>query len=84
MNREKYWRCTGYKFEGAEEEFIKTCPRCLNNFLPRADEEGYFLDWYCTIDFKLCDNNCKNHQKPRKLNPDIAEFFYATCERYKR
>ena len=80
----EYYLTTGAKFEGTEEEFETTKPFCLGKACPMTDEDGYFSKWYCTIDWEFCDHQCQNHKKPRKLNPDIAEFFQATCERYRQ
>lgn len=80
---EAYFRRTGNKFTGTEEEFEAKAPHCLGRSCPIADEEGFFSQWYCIVDWKICDKQCKNHKKPRKLNPDIAEFFEKTNERLK-
>jgi hypothetical protein len=51
--------------------------------MPFADEEGRYDSWLCMKDCRECDLRCTEHHKPRKLDPDWAEFFNATCERYK-
>lgn len=71
-----------YYFMGTDEEFREKHPIC-NNCMPFADEEGRYDSWLCCKDYRECDLRCAEHHKPRKLNPDIAEFFNATCERYK-
>jgi hypothetical protein len=80
---EAFFKSTGYKFEGTEEEFEAIAPHCLGKSCPIADEEGFFNKWYCIVDWKICDKQCINHKKPRKLDPDWAVFFNTTCERYK-
>lgn len=81
MVREYFLR-TGAKFEGTEEEFESNAPHCFGRSCPITDEEGFFSQWYCIIDWKICDKQCRKHRKP--VNPDIAEFFNATCERYRK
>lgn len=81
MTRE-YFLATGAKFEGTEDEFQTQRPFCLGKACPITDEDGFFSKWYCTVDWNICDKQCKNHKPP--LNPDIAEFFNATCERYRK
>jgi hypothetical protein len=76
-----YFLKTGYIFEGTEEEFKEKLPSCSDKSLPMTDEEGCFCKWYCMIDWAFCDKQCNKHRP--KLNEDIAEFFWATCERYK-
>ena len=83
MDCEKYWKCTGYKFEGTDEEFKNALPICYGKSCPITDEEGFFSKWYCIVDWKVCDKQCKNHKKPRKLDPDWEVYFNATCERYR-
>jgi hypothetical protein len=84
MMTEAYFKRTGYKFVGTDTEFQAVVPICYGKSCPIADEEGFFSKWYCIVDWKVCDKQCKNHKKPRKLNPDIKEFFEATCERYRK
>ena len=77
----EFYLKTGAKFEDTEEEFEAKKPHCLGRSCPITDEEGYFSQWYCIVDWKICDKQCNKH-RPR-INPDIEEFFKATCERYR-
>jgi hypothetical protein len=82
MMAREYFLRTGYKFTGTLEEFEANAPHCLGRSCPIADEEGYFSQWYCISDWKVCDKQCTKHRP--QINPDIAEFFNATCERYRK
>ena len=73
ITTESYWRKTGYKFLGTDEELkdkIATCGKQMEF----SDEEGYFNSFLCTIDFKECDKCCIMH---KKLNPLIEEFVIS-------
>lgn len=78
---ESYWRKTGYKFMGTDEELEELCSDCGHQF-ERADEEGYFDSFYCTIDFKECDKCCNKHN-PR-LDEWIKPFVDSVNERFKQ
>lgn len=77
ITTEAYWRKTGAKFMGSDEEFRLLLPDC-NNSMPITDEEGYFNNFYCCIDWALCDKICNKHRPP--INPLIEEFFKRACE----
>lgn len=67
---QSYWRKTGAKFIGTEEEFEKKFTNCTHS-MPWTDEESYFSSWICLKDCKECDFQCSKHLK---INPDIKEF----------
>lgn len=67
---EGYWRKTGYKFYGKDEDFEKIYTECTHS-MPWADEEGYFNSFLCIKDCKECDFLCSKHFR---INPDIKEF----------
>ena len=47
---ESYWRKTGYKFMGTDEELENQLATCGKQ-MEFSDEEGYFNSFLCTIDF---------------------------------
>ena len=73
---ESYWRKTGYKFLGTDEELENQLTMCGKQF-EISDEEGFFDSFYCTIDWKICDKCCNKHN-PR-LDEDWKPFFENCC-----
>jgi hypothetical protein len=58
-------------------KYMENCKTCMN----------YRNENIWDIQTEYCAGNVHNPLKcclrPRVLNPDIAEFFQATCERYR-
>ena len=73
-NIESFWRSTGYKFEGTEQDWEETYTGC-DKQMPWSDEEGYFSKFLCVVDMKICDKQCLKHHV--KLNSDIEEFVVS-------
>lgn len=78
---ESYWRKTGYKFYGTDEELENQLATCGKQ-MEFSDEEGYFDSFLCTIDFKKCDKCCNKHN-PR-LDEWIKPFVDSVNERFKQ
>ena len=55
---------------------LNSCTMC-EHFKPQLNYDGT-----CICYFNKYDNRC-TFTKERVLNPDIVEFFVATCERYR-
>lgn len=54
---------------------IVDCKECINSACDFRNHLHEVSDTRCI---------CEQFIKQRTLNPDIAEFFYATCERFKK
>ena len=67
---ESYWRKTGAKFMGSDEEFEQVYTECAHS-MPLTDEGGYFNSFYCMQDWKKCDFNCSKHLK---IDSDFEQF----------
>ena len=76
---ESYWRKTGYKFYGTDEELENQLATCGKQ-MEFSDEEGYFNSFLCTIDFKECDKCCNKHN-PR-LDEDWRPFIDSVNQRF--
>lgn len=78
---ESYWRKTGYKFYGTDEELENQLATCGKQ-MEFSDEEGYFNSFLCTIDFKKCDKCCNKHN-PR-LDEDWKPFIDSVNQRFEQ
>lgn len=63
-----YWRRTGAKFMGNDNELSELIMDCGKQ-MALSDEEGYFSSFLCTIDFKQCDKCCNKH------NPRLDDWI---------
>lgn len=71
INTEQFWRITGAKFMGSDEDWEEVFTGCDRQHA-WTDEEGYFNKFLCCVDWQECDKKCLSHHV--KLNPDIQEF----------
>ena len=78
---QSYWRRTGAKFMGTDEELRSLLSDCGKQF-EMTDEEGYFNSFYCTVDWKKCDKCCSKHNS--KLDDWIKPFVQSINERFKQ
>ena len=78
INTEQFWRTTGAKFSGTDEDWEEVYTGCDRQHA-WTDEEGYFDKFLCMVDLQLCDKQCLKHHV--KLNPDIEEFVTGLNER---
>jgi hypothetical protein len=78
---EKYWRKTGAKFLGSDEELEELMPDC-NNSMPITDEEGFFSKFYCCIDWSICDKQCSKHNP--KIDEDWKPFIDSVNQRFRQ
>ena len=78
---EQFWRTTGAKFQGSDEELQALICNCKYQHA-WCDEEGYFDKFLCLKDCKICDKKCHNHHP--NLNEDIKDFVNILNERLKK
>ena len=80
MNTLEYYKKTGAKFTGGDEEFRLVYSNCDKQHA-WTDEEGRFDSFLCMKDYRECDFNCNKHHP--ELNPDIQDF-YNNCLNFEK
>ena len=60
IDMEHFWRSTGAKFVGTEEDWEDVFTGCDKQHA-WTDDEGYFNAFLCMIDWKKCDKQCLKH-----------------------